>query len=553
MHYPLFSHTSDTLTTEVVDRKGGDVEAHSFELETLGENKTNPVKGSVVTETAAKVTDVSCQDQIQGAGFVPLVLSEESKTDPAKGYATVAEKPNKRSNDGKSKKVKNSSPEKHILENKIDATKIHVPMETTGDHRVGAMGFVDENRNITFTCPRTLSEPINKSAPLEALESAACEKLSAPTSQVVKEIDFFPDTLAQSGQGIALAQMPKLLVVDNCNKDGVSGQESPNASSAVVHSANTGVALPFIAAIETVNGQGDHCPKNKGELADSLKNEAGINEGHVVGESESVHNGASKPSKGKITELAKGHLLPGVLVENQSLPGEVRGPEAGRGNAPAYPANKEKDPEEGSAPVQIPDLQADKAQKFSFCEDQNPEERDSRGPDSLNKEGDMTLLPPKNEKDKLKEFNLACKITKLECASLSTSELQSDSKVEAPPPGVVDKLVLTTSKGLQLPGLNDRVLEAPQKMTEKSESKTLREGKKEDKSRMAEPMKGYMRPTKSRGLAPLFPKSSIQERERSKQLKSSGMNLPWVNVCACGFESASPKRQKACVLVLSRL
>ncbi|XP_053456447.1 microtubule-associated protein 4 isoform X4 [Nycticebus coucang] len=522
MHYPLFSHTSDTLTSEVVDRKGGDVEAHSFELETLGENKTDPIKASVI-EMAAKVTDVNCQDQIQGAEFVPLVLSEENKTDAAKGYAAVAEKPKKRSNDGKSKKVKNSSPEKHILENKIDATKIHVPMETTGDHKVGAMGYVDENRNITFTCPRTLSEPINKSVSLEALESAACEKLSAPTSQVVKEIDFFPDTLAKSGQGIAPAQMPKLLVVDNYNKDGVSGQESPKASSVVVHSANTGVVLPFTAAIETVSGQGDHCTKNKGELADSLKNEAGINEGHVVGESESVHSGASKPSKEKITELAKGHLLPGVLVENQSLSGEVRGPEADRGKAPAYPVNKEKDTEEGSAPLQIPDLLTDKVQKLSFYEDQNAEEKDSKGPDSLNKEGDVTLLPPKNEKDNLTEINLACKITKLECASLSTSELQSDSKVEAPRSGVVDKLVMTTSKGLQLPGLSDRVLEAPQKMTEKSESKTLREGKKEDKSRMAEPMKGYMRPTKSRGLTPLFPKSTIQERERSKQLKSSGI------------------------------
>ncbi|XP_045386319.1 microtubule-associated protein 4 isoform X4 [Lemur catta] len=527
MRDPLFSHTSDSPTAEVVDRKGGDVEANSFELETLGGSKTNTVKASAIIETTTKVTDGSCQDQIQGTGFVPSVLSEENKTDAAKGHIAVADKPNKRSNDGKSKKVKNSSLEKHILENKIDATKIHVPMETTGDHRVGGMGYVDENRNITFTCPRMPSELINKSTPLEALESAACEKLPTPTPQVVKENESFLDTLAKSGQEIAPDQIPKLLVVNNCKKDGVPGQERPKALSAVVPSTNTGgVVLPFTAAMETVNSQGDHCLKYKGELTDSLKNEAGINEGHVVGESESVHSGISKHSIEKVTELAKGHLLPGVSVEDQSLPGEVRVPEADRGSVPAYPLNKEKDTAEGSAPVQIPDLLADKAERLSFCESQNAEDKDSKSPDSLNKEVDITLLPLKSEKDKLKEVNLVCKITELESVSLSTSEFQSDfldSRVEAPPSRMADKLVVTASKGLQHPGLKDKILEAPQKMTEKSESKALRERKKEDKSRMVEPMKGYMRPTKSRGLTPLLPKSTVQDRERSKQLKSSGI------------------------------
>ena len=74
---------------------------------------------------ATKMTDVSCQDQIPGAGFVPSVLAEENKTDVAKGHTAVADKPSKRSNDGKSTKTKNSFPEKHTLENKIDATKIH--------------------------------------------------------------------------------------------------------------------------------------------------------------------------------------------------------------------------------------------------------------------------------------------------------------------------------------------------------------------------------------------------------------------------------------------
>ncbi|KAI2529368.1 microtubule associated protein 4, partial [Homo sapiens] len=455
------------------------------------------------------------------------------KTDAANRYTAVADKPSKRSNDGKSKKVKNSSPEKHILENKIDATKIHVPMETTGDQGIEGMAYMDENRNITFTCPRTPSELINKSSPLEVLESAACEKLPTPTPQVVKEGDSFPDTLAKNGQEIAPAQISKSLMVDNYTKDGVPGQERPKGPSAVVPSTSTGgVALPITTAIETVNIHGDHSLKNKAELADSMKNEAGIDEGHVIGESESVHSGASKHSVEKVTELAKGHLLPGVPVEDQSLPGEARALEgyADRGNFPAHPVNEEKETKEGSVAVQIPDLLEDKAQKLSFCEDQNAQDRNSKGSDSLNKKVDLTLLSPKSENDKLKEISLACKITELESVSLPTPEIQSDflhSKVEAPPSEVADTLVImTASKGVRLPEPKDKILETPQKMTEKSESKTPGEGKKEDKSRMAEPMKGYMRPTKSRGLTPLLPKSTIQEQERHKQLKSAGIARP---------------------------
>uniref|UniRef100_A0A8D2EYS6 Microtubule-associated protein n=1 Tax=Theropithecus gelada TaxID=9565 RepID=A0A8D2EYS6_THEGE len=533
MHDSLFSHTPDTPTVEVVDRKGGNFEVNFVELGTLGENKISTVKASAVTEQPAKVTDVSCQEQIQGAGFVPSVVSEENKTDAANRYTSVADKPSKRINDGKSKKVKNSSPEKHILENKIDATKIHVPMETTGDQGIEGMAYMDENRNITFTCPRTPSELINKSSPLKVLESADCEKLPTPTPQVVEEGDSFPDTLAKNGQEIAPAQISKSLMVDNYTKDGVPDQERPNAPSAVVPSTSTGgVALPITAAIETVNSHGDHSLKNKAELADSMKNEAGIAEGHVVGESESVDNGVSKHSVEKVTELAKGHLLPGVPVEDQSLPGEARALEAyaDRGNFLAHPVNEEKETKEGSAPVQIPDLLGDKAQKLSFCQDQNAQDRNSKGSDSLNKKVDLTLLSPKSENDKLKEISLACKITELESVSLPTPEIQSDflhSKVEAPPSEVADKLVImTASKDVQLPEPKDKILETPQKMTEKSESKTPGEGKKEDKSRMAEPMKGYMRPTKSRGLTPLLPKSTIQEQERYKQLKSTGIARP---------------------------
>lgn len=520
-HEPLFSHTSDIPTVEIDDQKDRNVEVNSFETGALAGNKTNTVKDSAA-EAATTVTDLSCQDLNQRAEFVPSVLPGEHKTDAAKELTVVTEKPNKRRNDGKSKKVKSSVPEKHILENKPDVTKICVPMEATGVHRIEGMGYMDENRNITFTCPRTSPEGMNKSAPLAVQDSADCEKLPTPVPQVAKEGDSFLDTLAESRQETAPVQISKLLVVGNCSKDGVPDQVRPKAPLAVMPLTSTGGgALTLTAPVETVS-PGDNCLKSKGELVDPMKNEVGIDGGHVTRDSELVTSCASKHS-----------------VEDQSLPSEVRSLEACADGSsfPTYPGTKKKECEEGSAAVQIPSLLGDKAQEPHFCGDQNAEGGESRGPASL-KEVDMTLLPTKSEKDKLEVISSASKITRLEDVSLPTPELQSeflDGEVEASPLRVVDKVAVTASKGLQLPDPKDSLSEAPEKIMEKPEPKALEEGKKEDKSTMAEPMKGYMRPTKSRGFPPPLPKSPIQERERAKQAKPSGMSLPWGNVCACGF------------------
>ncbi|XP_054991268.1 LOW QUALITY PROTEIN: microtubule-associated protein 4 [Sorex araneus] len=523
-HDPL---CSETLTMKVVEQKDRNVEVNSVVLGALGRDQTHTVKDSAVAEPATKVTDVSCQEQIEEEGYVPSGLSEDNKTDVATGHTALADKPNKRSNDGKSKKVKNSFPEKHILESKTEATKIHVPMETTGDHRLEGIGYMDENRNITFTCPRTPPGFMNKHTPGEVLELAACEKTPAPTPQVVKERDFFPDTLAEIGQGTAPPQTSNLTVIDNCSKDGVP--DKPKAPFEVMPSTDTGGgALASTAATEAVN-LGNNSPSNKDNFAEPIKNETEIEVKHVLGEIESVCSGACKQSVEKNTEPTKGHLVSGVPIEDQRLPGEVRVLEAcpDMSNFPACSAKKKKESEEMS-------VLGDKAQKPDFCEDQNAKDRDSKGLESLSKKVDKTLSHLQNEKAGLEEVKT---VTELEQSQSTPPELHSgflDGEVEATPSGGVDKLVVTASEDLQLPEPRDETVEAPEKIMGKSEPKALGEGKKGDKSRAAEPMKGYMRPTKARGLAPILPKPTAQERERSKQLKSSGITKlegqPAVNV-----------------------
>ncbi|XP_048190475.1 microtubule-associated protein 4 isoform X3 [Perognathus longimembris pacificus] len=517
-HDPLFSHIPDTPPVEV-DKKCKNLEANSVDLGALKGKKTDIVKDSSVTEAAVQGTDGSCQDHTQPAAFVPSVVLKENKIEAAQGHTAMAEETNKRSNDGTCKKVKNSFPKKHILEPKTDAIKIHVPMETTGDHRIEGMGYVDENRNITFTCLGIPSGPVNKSVPLEAVDSAAaCEKQPKPSAQVVKEEDTLPDTSIRSRQERAPAQISQLLE-KTCKKDGVPGPERSEAPLAIKPSTSTeGLCQPFPAARERVNSQGDDCPKSKGELADLRKNETGVEEGRVPGESESLHCAATKHSTQQVAEPAEGPFLPRVPPAAQSVEREVRVQEA-------PPVNAEES-KKGPILAPDPDLVGDKAQQLSFCEVQKAKTKDVSSPQSLlNNEVAMTLFPPKSEQDKLKELSVACKDKDkaLGCGSMPTPELQA----EVPPSGQMGKVLETASKALPLPDLKENTMEVPPKMTEPSEpKKLLGEGKKEDKTKMAEALKGYMRPTKSRGLTPVVPKSANLERERSKPIKSSGLARP---------------------------
>ncbi|XP_059520854.1 microtubule-associated protein 4 isoform X8 [Myotis daubentonii] len=530
-HAPLFSQTSSTPTVEVVDGKARNLEGNSFERGALGGNKTSTAKDAAVTEVATQVTAASCQDQSQGAGLVPSAPPAERKAEAAQGPTAARDSPSKRRNDGKSKKVKNSFSEKHILENKTDATERHVPMEATGDHRIEGVGYVDENRNITFTCPQTPSEAMSTPAPPEALHSAACEKLPTPSPQLVKGGEAFTGTLAESRQGTALAQISGWSVVGHCSKDGVPEQERATAASAARPCASPGGgALTLPAATETGQRPGDCCPEHKEQLADPMENKAGVDGGHAGGESESVPRGASKRPAEEITEPAKGPR-PAVPTADQSPPPERGGPgvRAGGSPVPASPVNREGEAGEGSASGHTADFPGDRPQKPLCYEDQHAEGRESRGPTSLNKEMEMTLSTPKSEKDKWEGSSLAPKITESADAPLPAPELQSDffdGQLGAAPSSAVEKLVVTACQGLQLPEPKDKVSEAPEKMTGKSEPKALGEGKKEEK-RVAEPMKGYMRPTKSRGLAPLPPKSAaVQERERPKHATPSGTAKP---------------------------
>lgn len=73
---------------------------------------------------------------------------------------------------------------------------------------------------------------------------------------------------------------------------------------------------------------------------------------------------------------------------------------------------------------------------------------------------------------------------------------------------MVDNLVVIVFKGFRFLEFKDKILEVFEKMIEKFEL-MKGEGKKEDKSRMVELMKGYMRFIKFRGFSLLLLKFVI--------------------------------------------
>lgn len=150
----------------------------------------------------------------------------------------------------------------------------------------------------------------------------------------------------------------------------------------------------------------------------------------------------------------------------------------------------------------------------------------------------MIFLFLKSKKDKLEGISLVFEIVELDYVFLVILEFQLDfidGIVEVIFVSVVDNLVVIVFKGFRFLEFKDKILEVFEKMIEKFES-MKGEGKKEDKSRMVELMKGYMRFIKFRGFSLLLLKFVIQERERVKLLKFRGRNLLWGKCVFVVFE-----------------
>ncbi|XP_072510112.1 microtubule-associated protein 4 isoform X4 [Notamacropus eugenii] len=535
---PLLLGVSDKPGKESVGEKNRITEVSSSDPQTLVKNT---VKDSTFTALDADRTDIVLDEPTRPLGPPSSGQHVESKIERAVGQAVVTDKPKKRGIDGKSKKDKNTQP---LIESKPGKTEVLVPLETKEEFKVEGMSCVDENRNITYCCSEPPSSWASETDTLKTSilpESEICGKPHSLVSSKAEMSDSLPDALAESGKEPSKAQVSKLLSLNDPRKDTVVGDETAGSlgkDPPVDSLPSVAVVADVRASTETEKHQGNHSVKKKDifslpEYIGPLQNQAGVDGKQVAVESDekvkdssfqgSVEDNTTEQPQEK-AEPVKEQLHLQMQVEDAGLALENKGMDKKNADGSVFQMLMET--EKGKGKVLITDavLPDSKSEKLDFLEDKPSQRLDSQNLGSSADKVGIALLPTEQEKTQMEKLSRGCKNIDQEGSLLEPTYLSadlSDSKEETLPlEVVVDNLSPAVTKSIQSPKPKDTILEAPQKLTEKSGQRALGDGKTAVRSKVAEPLKGYMRPTKSRGLTPPLLRPAVLDREKPKHLKA---------------------------------
>ncbi|XP_028933491.1 microtubule-associated protein 4 isoform X4 [Ornithorhynchus anatinus] len=449
-----------------VDGKVQSVEAGSSEPRDRGEEEAAADRVSA----AGKTTEASVRNEAPGAGSVPAGPPGESQEDARRGRGTPAGRAEPGSSDEKSGKGKSSSSEQPVVPAaEAGATKAQVPMATEADRSPEATTCVDENSNVTR---RRLGPPLSwdkepnppGTRPLSGAESGVREA--------------FPGPRAVSGSESAEASKPT--VPASGGREGAKdGREAPRVSRPQVPSLAEAPA-PSLASRPDGNGgerpagheTGRRTPLGGPGLPGS---EAGPGPEARLGEADrKVREGGSGE-----TEPKAGGGAPGQpeekgprRAERQGRPGEGEGPPASLGPAPE---RSRAGP--GAAPGE------------------GPGELRTAGAEAP---GASSPPPPTAPEGR-------------------TGELRPEAGDKGAPPEPPGPGPAPQTSAPRPPGPRE---EAPRpKAAEPPGPKAPGAGKREERAKAAEGLKGYMRPTKSRGPPPALPRPAAQDRQKPKQPK----------------------------------
>ncbi|XP_074138669.1 microtubule-associated protein 4 [Sminthopsis crassicaudata] len=557
---PLFLGVSDKSGKQSVGEKDRLAEVSSSEPWTFIEDTKHIAKNSPSIVSDVNRTNLTCKEQTLALGPPSSGQQMEDKIEVTVGQAVVADKPKKRSIDGKSKKNKDTHPP---IDNKPGTIGVQVPAKTKTEFRVEGMSCVDENRNITYCCsePPVCSETNSLKTSLLSESEVSCKPHSLISSDAERS-DSLPKILAESGKETSQAQVSKLLALNDPRKDTVLGKERADSlGKDPPGDSPPNVAVPDVrAATETEKHQGNHSLKKIGDFSlpghvGPLQNQAQMDRGQqgqeTVKSDEKVKENSFHGSvKGNITEPSQ---KTEPVKEQIHLHDASRGLEdksTDKKCADGIPVLIEKEMETGKALV----LPSNKSEKPGFLEDKPSQGLDSKDAVCLDGKKNKTGVPAEQEKNKMGKLGSGCQNIDQEGSLVEPTDLSADpagNKEEtAPLEVVVDNLSPIVTKDIQSLKPKDTVLEASPKLTEKPAKRGLGDGKIEAKSKMAEPLKGYMRPTKSRGLTPPSLRPVVLDREKSKPLRAPGMDQPRLGNGVClWFEASSAL---ACVFLQQR-
>ncbi|XP_019384443.1 PREDICTED: titin-like isoform X2 [Crocodylus porosus] len=471
-------------------------------------------------ETGDKMTGVPCPEKIKGAGFT--LFEYPAVADPSPGLVT--DKSKKRGSEGKNKRVKNAS-DRPVVETKPDKRHVQPPLVAELEYRMEEMGFVDENRNIRNFPPghqMLWDDKVDLFAPFTQAGAASFGQTSKVCSDQNQGLESsFPEHPAEDGRSKVLP-LPEVALEDTGresrtrDKKGKYKQkpyehpvklESKGAGAEASSSGTEGDKAQETAADRAVTGK----PLSPGCRVDQDA-EVGRDDVHVptLAEKDDKEISITDKKQSEHTSLdlvvqeadpKNETVLPGAKVTDK-VGGTGFVVEKGLGSvAPECPMLWENKAEAVLAAA----LVENKAEGTGLSEPSLPES--SRGSGNEAEVADAAHAagrgaPPED-------------VSPVDAVKGHCEPPREDGAAELEA-GLKDGRALKPEK--------DKPADLMQKKVAGSGQKVVKEKKKEEKVKATEQIKGYMRPTKSRGLPAPPPRPAVQEREKQRQLKTNGMN-----------------------------
>lgn len=435
-------------------------------------------------------------------------------------------KPAKRGSDGKSKTaVSSTSEQPAVLPVKADAAKEHSPKITELEDTMGETEFVDENRNIKnlppghsvlwqdrsagflgpFT-PTCTGDPVVKAIPKsQGLEDASLEHASS----VVGE---------QSGE-----HLPLLETLKDSSRDAGKNQRPPQGDTAKLDSQEAMIEASLLvragdetrekrkkskrppsAFLPRQDNGGAKDPASCSVLADAEGGQMNLLEkmqGSGLASSES-------PVENELKALA-------VMQGSKSVGGDPSIPPAD------FAAMWENEREAETLQSLTAVLVGGKAKQAWLVDDHKGDEQkvleslgSKAGADKALEAAHMEEVASSNKPKDISMHLAQDDVTEL--------KISPPAQVES---GMLRVIAETKEDVLGLRSETVERIDPVQQTDTERGSQASRETKKEERAKAPEQIKGYMRPTKSRGLPAPSPRAIAPEQGKRKALKAGGLLL----------------------------
>ncbi|XP_040978298.1 microtubule-associated protein 4 isoform X12 [Aquila chrysaetos chrysaetos] len=441
-----------------------------------------------------------------------------------RSLATVTDRSKKRDYDGSRKKAKNVSEQPVFLESKPNRSEVQPPMGSEMEYGMEGMDFVDENRNIkNFPVgPQMLWN--NKGIDFESFAQTAVTG-RGNTGNVSSG---FPKQTDEGARSKGLT--PPEAVTEKSSKEPGSGakkeidtQKSCEQPISLAHKEHGKEVSKKDGKTKEAGSEGGSEAGKPLSLDHSVKQD-------ITSKKDKVHlSPVAKVDNKEIRTTDKKHDtdstssdLPQKVADSKNRPAPVDA--KGTEKLEATVSSGEKDtgcifPE---LPA-IPERKAEAAMSQVVAEALMENKAEEAELDGGKKSEQSSLKCPGSLDNKAAEAEAAgLNLTAAQTTKISTK----DNNKGHSRPAEEDAAHGGEAHLKDAPALKSEV-DKPQDTTkekeEECEQKAVKEAKKE-RVKAAEQVKGYMRPTKSRGVPTLPARSAAPDREKQRQLKPTGMS-----------------------------